>query len=214
MRLALRAVLGALALAGTVIAGAIPAQAAVTLSVGHVDVLKPIWVNNTLDLKVNDDTGSAPVTRDPADVIFRALPGSQRTVPTDPRFAFLGSPGDPVWILPQTQNTSLLWPGWSTDSLPTGVFANNTVQFRLVSITPPAGGQVALYSTGSTGAPTVIFDSENGLPDTASATIPQHRHMNWAFEATGTYRLGFEVRATRNGATITSGVHTYTFTVG
>jgi surface-anchored protein len=214
MRIVLRAVFGALALAGTVVAGAMPAQAAVTLSVGHVDAINPVWVNNQLDLKVNDETGSTPVTRDPADVIFRALPASRKTVPTDPRFAFLGSPGDPVWILPQTQNASLLWPGWSTEDLPTGVFTGNTVQIRLVSISRPTGGQVALYSTGSTGAPTVIFDTENGLPDSAASAIPQHRHMNWAFEATGTYRLGFEVTATRNGATITSGVHTYTFTVG
>jgi surface-anchored protein len=214
MRYLYRVLLAVSALVAVILAGALPANAAVTLSKGHVDAVAPTWANNRLDLKVIDETGGSPVVRDPADVVFRALPGSRRTVPDDPRFAFLGDPGDPVWILPQTQDPDLLWPGVSTEQLPGGVFDNNRVRVRLASVTAPAGGQVSLYTTAAGGDPTVLFDSGNGLPDARNFAVGAHQHMNWAFEATGRYVLRFEVTASRNGTTVRSGVHAYTFRVG
>jgi surface-anchored protein len=51
----------------------------------------------------------------------------------------------------------------------------------------------------------------NGLPDPRSIAINTHAHANWAFEASGTYTVVFEVSA--GGTAITSGQQTYTFTV-
>jgi surface-anchored protein len=117
-----------------------------------------------------------------------------------------------VWILPQTQATGIVWPGFNTEGVPSGALSGNTVSVKLVSTSGPA--DVSVYTTSSLGTPTVWFDSGNGLPDTRSIAINTHAHANWAFEAAGTYTVVFEVTATTAaGTAITTGQKTYTFTV-
>ncbi|MGW2064601.1 hypothetical protein OG894_05225 [Streptomyces sp. NBC_01724] len=49
--------------------------------------------------------------RPPGDHHTRALhvkPEAETTVPSNAAFSFLGSPGDPLWIPPQSSNPDLL----------------------------------------------------------------------------------------------------------
>jgi surface-anchored protein len=192
-----------------VVAAAVPAQAAtVTLTSGHVDVLDVDYTAGTLALTVNDDVAE----RNPADVIFQVPAAAKITVPSGSAWSFLGTAGGTAWVLPQGNTSGLLWAGWNTAEVPTGVFQSNSVTFRLNSFTGP--GHVSVY-TVSAGTPTRLFDSSNGLPDTRTVTYNVHTHANWGFTAAGTYTLDFEVtgKLISTGATVTTGVKAFTFTV-
>ncbi|MEV0903148.1 choice-of-anchor M domain-containing protein [Actinoplanes sp. NPDC049802] len=192
-----------------VVAAAVPAQAAtVTLTSGHVDVLDVDYTAGELTLAVNDQV----TERNPADVIFQVPAAAKITVPSGGNWSFLGSPGATAWVLPQGNTSGLLWAGWNTAEVPSGVFQSNSVTFRLNSFTGP--GHVSVY-TVSAGTPTRLFDSSNGLPDTRNVTYNAHTHANWGFTAAGTYTLDFEVtgKLISTGATVTTGVKAFTFTV-
>lgn len=207
-----RAFVGATVAAAFTLIAALPAQAAVTISQGHVDAIDVDWTGSALTLDVRDGTVTPAVDRAPADVVLNAVSASRKTVPSSAAFAFLGNPGDPVWILPQTQAAGILWPGFNTEDVPSGVLQGDNVTVRLVSVSGPADFNV--YATNSFGQPTVWFDSGNGLPDSRTLTVGSHAHANWAFEAAGTYTVVFEVTATStSGAALSSGQQTYTFTV-
>jgi surface-anchored protein len=211
--LALLAAAGAL-VAATVVAPA-PASAAeqVVLSKGHVDAVDVHYDDGALSLKVRDDTVSPAVTRDPADVVFHALPGSQTEVPDAPGYAFLGAPGTPVWLLPQVRDPDLLWPGWETLNLPSGVFAGEKISLNLVGVQGP--GRVSVFVTNAFGSAQVLFRSDDGLPDAIEVGTHVHAHANWAFSATGRYTLKFQADATlTNGTRVSSGPVDYTFAVG
>jgi surface-anchored protein len=188
-----------------------PAQALpiVSLSTGHVDVIDPTYTAGTLKIEAKDSTTGTPVHRDPADVVFQVLPAAKTTVPGNSAYSFLGTAGSAVWILPQTQNANLLWPGWNTERLSSSTFTGT--QTSLLSV---SGGQFAIYTTNAFGSPTVLFDSGNGLPDTRAVPVGAHAHANWAFKSAGTYTVTFQVTGTlTGGATVTSAPATFTFEV-
>lgn len=198
--------------------GVLPAQAAVTIEVGHVDGAWVKYVNNQLELWVGDSSSGTLVERAPADVVLRAKPESQATVPASPNPVCMGTPGNPVWLLPQVQseNPNVLWLGWSAETIGTGVLDGNQVTLRLTSATPPpnSGGVLCVYSKSGIST-TKIFDSADGLPDSVAvlAGASGHRHVNWAFTASGAWTVTFQVTAMVGGVTKTDS-DTYTFSVG
>ncbi|MEU4095858.1 choice-of-anchor M domain-containing protein [Streptomyces sp. NPDC026673] len=212
MRTPLR-ILGPIAAAAALLGlVASPAQAATTLTSGHVDVVDVDYANGALKVNVLDGTGSTDVERSPGDVTFRVpLAAKHTNVPSTPAWSFLGT-GGTAWILPQTQASGLLWAGWNTTEVPAGVFQNNRVSFQLTNVTGPAG--FSIY-TASGGTPTVLFDSGNGLPDTLNVNAGVHTHANWGFDAPGTYTVTFNVSGVlaSTGATVSSGAQQFTFQV-
>ncbi|PZG01772.1 choice-of-anchor M domain-containing protein [Micromonospora deserti] len=208
-----RRVLAGLTLTVALLAGAVsPAQAAtVTLSSGHVDVIDVDYAAGALTVNVMDYTGTTDVERNPADVLFQVPAAAKTAVPSGSAWSFLGTGGQ-AWILPQSNTSGLLWAGWNTLEVPSGIFQNNRVTFKLTSVTGPAGFSVYTVSGGT---PTVLLDSGNGLPDSLTVNRNIHAHANWGFDAAGTYSVTFEVTGTlaANGSTITSGAKTFTFEV-
>ena len=186
-----------------------PAQAAtVTLSSGHVDVLDVDYAAGTLSLTVNDDVAE----RNPADVVLQVPAAAKVTVPAGSAWSFLGAAGSTAWVLPQSNTSGLLWAGWNTAEVPSGVLQGNSVSLRMTGVSGP--GRVSVY-TVSAGTPTRLFDSGDGLPDARTVGYNVHTHANWAFTAAGTYTVTFEVtgRLLSTGATITTGAKAVTFTV-
>ena len=211
--LAVTAIAAAL-LAGIAV-GAAPAAAAskVVLSQGHTDAIDVHYGDGALSLKVNDDTAEPSVVRDPADVTFHALPASAVQVPDVPEFSFLGPAGATIWLLPQTQDPNLLWPGWNTTTLPDGVFANDSIKLSLVDVEGP--GNVWVFMSDPIGLPLHKFRTDDGLPDALDVPVHTHAHANWAFGATGTYTLKFQADATlTDGTALSTGPVDYTFVVG
>ncbi|MDT0346207.1 choice-of-anchor M domain-containing protein [Streptomyces litchfieldiae] len=202
------AVLAALGLA------AAPTQAAapVTLSEGHVDVVDIAYEGGALELGLHDSTTGTGVERDPAEVTLHVKAEAQTQVPNNSAYAFLGSPGDPVWILPQSENPDLLFAGWAAHEVPSGTFQNNSVQLGLTAVSGPA--DVSVYNTALSG-PVKRFDSGDGLPDSVAVSAGAHHHANWAFEAEGDYTLTFQATGVLlDGTTVTSDPVDYHFTVG
>nr|WP_093620656.1 choice-of-anchor M domain-containing protein [Actinoplanes philippinensis] len=202
-------------MATAVLFGPTPALAAdqVVLSQGHTDAVDVRYEGGQLRLKVKDDTVSPAVVRDPADVTFQVLPAAETVVPDLPAFAFLGAPGSKIWMLPQVQDPALLWPGWNTTTLTSGVFAGDRISLSLVGVDGP--GDVTLFDTNSLGTPSIKFRSNDGLPDRLDVPVHTHAHAGWVFSATGTYTLTFQADATlADASTLTTGPVDYRFVVG
>ncbi|XVV15930.1 choice-of-anchor M domain-containing protein [Actinoplanes sp. CA-131856] len=203
------------AVAAAVILSGTPALAAekVVLSKGHTDAVDVHYEGGALKLKVKDDTVSPSVVRDPADVTFQVLPAAETTVPDLPSFSFLGAPGSKIWMLPQVQDPDLLWPGWNTTELDSGVFAGDKVTLSLVGADGP--GDVTLFDTTSLGVPNIKFRSADGLPDRLDVPVHTHAHAGWVFSRPGAYTLRFQADATlTNGSTVSTGPVDYRFQVG
>ncbi|MFD0200857.1 MULTISPECIES: choice-of-anchor M domain-containing protein [Saccharothrix] len=191
---------------------AAPATAApvVTLDTGHVDVFGVAYEDGEFHLHVHDEASEAEY--EPSDVLLGVKSAAKTTVPADPAYAFLGAPGAPVWVLPEVEDPNLLWPGIAAEEVEPGVFADGSLRLRVVNVCGP--DDFSIFTTDAVGAPNVLADSGNGLPDRIDLTPGGHLHANWAFEAAGTYTAVFEVTATKAaGGAVTTGQKTYTFTV-
>lgn len=182
---------------------AAPAQAGslVVLSEGHVDVVDVAFEDGEFEIAVHDETVEPGVERDPAEVLFVVKSESAATVPNDSRYAFLGTPGATVYILPEVENEDLLFPGLATEELEPGVFAGDEINIRFKKVIGPNG--VSLFTTDPAGNPTVLVDSEDGLPDTVTLPVGAHQHQSWAFEAAGWYFIKVDVTGVLAGTTTT-----------
>lgn len=183
----------------------------VVIDKGHIDAVAPRLLPDGLHIQVKDGTVAGATTwREPADVELKATSASRTALPSSPELAFLGAAGKQVFLLPQTQRADVLWAGWSTEELrPADV--SGPVTWSLTAVEGP--GAFGLFTTGSFGEPTVLFNSTDGLPDAQSVPLGTHAHANWVFAEPGRYRLTFTATAPGTGGPLTD-TETYTFTIG
>jgi surface-anchored protein len=210
-----RHLLLSLAVAGTALAAtALPVSATtattVDLDQGHTDV-GVAYEDGAFNLHVHD--GVNEVEYAPSEVRLVAKSAARTSVPDDPAFAFLGDPGDPVWILPEVQDPDLLWLGLGSEEIEPGVFAGDTVNLDVVRVYGPA--DLSVFTTDPAGTPNVLADSGDGLPDRLALVAGSHAHVTWAFEAAGTYAVVVRASGTLSstGEMVTSGLATYRFKV-
>ncbi|RKR88357.1 surface-anchored protein [Micromonospora pisi] len=188
MRTPIRVLVASGALLGALLATGAPAQAnsQIVINQGHADVVGVAYEDGQLNLHVHDGTVEPEVERDPEAVKFQVKPEAETVIPSDPSYAFLGTAGDPVWILPQVQNPDLLWPGIGTEELEAGVFQGDSVKVNFVALAAP--GDIAIYTENAFGLPgNILVDSGDGLPDVVTLAAGGHLHANWAFETPGHY---------------------------
>lgn len=192
-------------------AQAYPVPAPIVLSSGHVDVVDVEYEDGGLELAVHDESSDAEYA--PAAVVLHVKNLAKTAVPDDPAYAFLGAPGDPVWLLPEVDNPDLIFAGLSTEELEPGVFRDDTVTIKVERVRGP--GDVAIFTQDAVGTPNVLVDSGDGLPDAIPLATGGHTHANWAFEEAGTYKLKVRATATlaATGETVSSDAAVYTFTV-
>lgn len=213
MRSRLTASIGVVGLALAAGAGVAQAAEPVTISTGHVDVLDVELHGDHFHIHVKHEADGEPVLYDPSEVVLHALPESETTVPDDERFAFLGEPGAPVWVLPQTQNPDLLFAGLSAEEVAPGATQGDVVHLELTDLRGP--GDFSVFDVDANGAPRIRFDSGDTEPDSTDVPAGSHIHTNWAFEAPGDYVATIEVSTTLvDGTEITSSPQELTFTVG
>jgi surface-anchored protein len=200
----------AAAAAGLVALTSAPLTAQVRLETGHVEVgVGYDSVANAWDLHIHDVDND--IEYEPDEAIFVGLPGTETVVPNDPDFAFLGNPGDRVFILPQAQDPNLIYLGIAGEELPSGVFQNELVRLTLDSFSGP--GQFALYETDAFGDPTVFMNTRDGIGpgDGIDVGVGDEIHLNWAFSQPGVYELGFVASSTLlNGQPTSSDLAVYT----
>jgi surface-anchored protein len=157
------------------------------LDEGHVDVIGVAYEDGELELHVHDEENDAEY--EPGEVLLVVNPGAKTTVPNDPAYSFLGSPGAKVWILPDTEVDGLLFAGWATEEVDEGVFVDDELT---ITVHQAKGlGKVALYVRDDFGSPEVLFDSKAGA---GSWDVPadSHGHLNWAFTKPGLYKVTVE----------------------
>jgi putative ABC transporter-associated repeat protein len=160
---------------------------------GHVD-LGARFADGTFQVQLRDDTADPAVWRDLSDTVLHVVDAAAVTVPADPAFAFLGPAGTRVWVLPQTQQPGIVWPGWNTQDPTVVERVDREVTWRLRGVDGP--GTFSLFLTGEFGTPEVVFDSAKPYPQETGIEVGSHVHGNWVFGAPGAYRLDIEMLAT------------------
>ncbi|MDR1634024.1 MAG: TIGR03773 family transporter-associated surface protein, partial [Bifidobacteriaceae bacterium] len=164
----------------------LPVSGRHVLDGGHVD-LRSTLTDAQHVIAVHDDNTSPATTRAVDDVTFSVPALAKQVVPGGDAYAFLGSEGAPVWLLPQTPQAGLVWPGWS---LEIGAGSTATaVRWSLEGVRGP--GEFALYENLDFGAVGVRLDSDD--PAHSVFDFDQHGHANWAFSAEGVYCVDLAV---------------------
>ncbi|WP_370040261.1 choice-of-anchor M domain-containing protein [Micromonospora sp. M71_S20] len=186
------------------VASAAPAQATTTVvfSTGHIDLVDIAYEAGALEIGVHDEDNDVEYAAGDVAIIVKRQ--AKITVPNDPAFGFLGTPGvSKVWVLPEIQNTNFIWPGIAAEEIEAGTFAGDQLTLNVQSVSGP--GQLAIYTENVVGQPVVLADSGDGLPDALTLTAGDHLHANWAFDAAGIYRVTFRATGTlANGQQVTS----------
>jgi surface-anchored protein/LPXTG-motif cell wall-anchored protein len=188
----------------------------VVLDQGHVDAVAARLLDGELQIQVKDgvtvgQAGGQVHWREPGDVTFHVKPVAKTALPDDAALAFLGAAGDEIFLLPQQQQADILWTGWSTEELRADQ-VTGPVTWRLTEVDGP--GAFGIFTTGSFGDSTVIFNSTDGLPDSHSVALGTHAHGNWGFAEQGVYRLTFDTAATLSDGRTVRDTEVYTFAVG
>ncbi|WP_162906984.1 TIGR03773 family transporter-associated surface protein [Allorhizocola rhizosphaerae] len=178
----------------------------------HTDVIDMQYTDGRLRLQTR--IGSTPYTYKPAEeVIFQLKEAAALQIPDEPQFGFLGAPGDTVWVAPQDPVDGLLYAGWDTQSLDSGVFADDQVQLELKGVSGP--GRLEMFQVGPLGEPIRLFSSSDTSYRTQAVPVHTHAHVNWSFTALGRYELTFQAKATlAGGGQVSSDPVRYTWVVG
>jgi surface-anchored protein len=196
------------------LAAALNLNAQTVLTNGHTDV-GIVYEDDAWNLHIGQHEADPPAEYAPQEAVLQVGLAARTAVPASPAFAFLGAAGAPVYILPQVQNLSLVFLGFGTEELSSGLFTNDQVTVSLRAVRGP--GQFAVYDVDAFGTPNVIMNSGDGITAADSVILPAggHRHVNWAFTSPGTYQVDLEAAGTlvTNNQFTTSGPVTYTFDV-
>lgn len=179
----------------------------VTIDRGHVDV-GPVSSDGGATMALVDDSRTharQTVLRDPESVRLsvsdhakhvrgdvsaaevRKAGLSGRPVFPDRAYDFLGAKGTPVWVLPQNQTDGLVWPGFSTERMPTEDYPDG-VNLTLTPISAPDKGAWWAFTAGLSNDVTMLGSSEK--PHEIVNKAPAHIHNNWVFTKPGTYVIG------------------------
>ena len=175
----------------------------VQIARGHLDVrLTQATGENgtTYGLAVKDDSLTAArtsVLRTLGSTTLAVAPNARFVRPaslSDASYDVLGPVGAATYVLPETQNSDIVWPGLSTEGIDYAALPEGA-DLTLHLAQAPAGARVAFFQGGTFGAGAKVhFDSTkgDGVVHTTEAT---HMHGNWVFSAPGTYRIEVGARS-------------------
>ncbi|WP_394940324.1 TIGR03773 family transporter-associated surface protein [Psychromicrobium sp. YIM B11713] len=179
------------------------------LSEGHVDLASRLG-GRGLTTQIKDSSRGPVQYRDPAKTVLQVKNAAKHTIRSGSSFGFLGASGAQVYVLGQTQEAGLLWPGWSTEEVPQlGPVGWTLTRLGTVGSSGPAPGDFAMYQLSDLGQAEIKFNSASGVNQ---FTIPAgvHQHGSWAFSTPGVYCTAFH-RSAANGQ---SSDFTVTWVVG
>ncbi|QPK80068.1 choice-of-anchor M domain-containing protein [Corynebacterium lizhenjunii] len=199
------ALAGVLALMALLCPWAVPvAHAQVALSVGHVDAFYVTAPDGQLHLGLKEDVTGTGVEHEAHDAVLVVANAAWSTATVG-----VGGIGKEAYLLPQTQDHGLLWPGWDTQ--PAGRAGFEQVELVFGAVSGP--GEVYVFETNGFGEVNALTHSgqlELREGERIVQPYPAHRHVNWAFSQPGTYTM--EVTAQSGGTS--SNTATYTWQVG
>ena len=205
-----------LALAGIFAAGVGPLHAQTVLQNEHADIGIALE-DGVWNLHIHDETHDIEYSppSGPDGAILQVNANALTMVSSDPLFSFLGTPGSPLWLLPNTQDPNLLFLGFGAEEIQPGQFVGDTFNMRLTGVSGP--GQFTVFDYDSLGNPFVIMNTRDGLSaaDNFAGVPGAHSDLNWAFSQAGTYTVSFEASGTLADGNVftSSGPVDYTFQV-
>lgn len=183
--------------------GITPAHAQVQrLDQGHIDAFNVTADGGELTLDLKEDTTGSHVRHAPEDV--ELVVGEDAYTERTAEIPEIGKAG---YMLPQTQRSDLIWPGWDTQ----GARDIGAIDLEFVEVTGP--GEVYLFQTGSFGSLDPVLEGGATRLETGSVIAqeePAHVHANWLFTEPGTYQM----RVVASGGGASSNEATYTWIVG
>ena len=165
------------------------------LSKGEVDI-EVEFEDGGFELLLLDELGGGEYG--PMDVLLHAGSTAWQNTPQGPGFAFLGAPGQPIAILPQSEDEDLLFLGLATDELEAGSFEGEKISIKLEDLNGP--GDFFLYAVDTFSNPTIYLSSTNPELNEFDMPIGQHAHYNWGFTRPGLYKIGLVISAQLAGS--------------
>jgi surface-anchored protein len=192
----------------------------IVLLKGHSDVMTFLLdcSEQALDISVSEDLPvgfSQKVRRSPSSVLVYGSSDAQVVLPDPadaPGFEALGEPGKEVWILPEVQIETVVWPGWNAYDVPRGSLQGDSIDVELLGVDGP--GSFHAFVLGPDNLPDFLFNPADGVMHTTMASSA-HTHMNWVFGAPGVYRLRFQASARlSDGSAVTTEEYTLRFFLG
>ncbi|MFD7712043.1 choice-of-anchor M domain-containing protein [Streptomyces sp. NPDC059786] len=186
----------ALALAAPANAATGPADGRELVGAGqHVDAVYPVVEDGRLDVRSLTDGGEA----DPDDLALHIPDTKTSRIELPEEYAFLGTPGDDAWISPQTQDKSVVWPGWSFEGIEPGVL-KGTVAMDFEGFAYAGEAKSPTFAVTQPGGFGDKKVSQLIVPGSAftsvSGEVGAHTHANWIFTDQGTYDIDFNVHVT------------------
>jgi surface-anchored protein len=215
----LKNIIATAALAGLSLTQALAAPT--IFSRGHTDV-GIAFEGGEFDLHVHSE--EFELEADAAAAVLRVLPSAEKQIPANPAFSFLGTAGDPIWVLSQDEATAdedgTLLLGIGAEEIEPSAFTGNiSVSLTNVAFTPEPGGlpdgKVSVYTVSGSGVPTIVMSNHDGLDSADTATVIPGTHFdaNWAFTKPGRYVLTLQATGTPTGGAPVTGSAQYTFVV-
>ena len=182
------------------------------ISVGHVD-LGPRLIDGQWRAGLRHDAESGAVWRDPNQTVLRVNDAAIMTAPDSADYPFLADvAGKPVYVVPQTQNPSVVWLGWNTQDPAVTATIDRGLTMRVGPVSGPGRAWLFLQS-GTFGKPLLLADS-GAAPGDVWIDSGTHVHANWAFSAPGTYTATVTFLGTTTAGEAVNASTTLRFAVG
>ena len=182
------------------------------ISVGHVD-LGPRLIDGQWRAGLRHDAETGAVWRDPNQTVLRVGDAAIMTAPDSDDYPFLADvAGKPVYVVPQTQNPSVVWLGWNTQDPAVTATIDRGLTMRVGPVSGPGRAWLFLQS-GTFGKPLLLADS-GAAPGDVWIDSGTHVHANWAFSAPGTYTATVTFLGTTTAGEAVSASTTLRFAVG
>ena len=182
------------------------------ISVGHVD-LGPRLIDGQWRAGLRHDAETGAVWRDPNQTVLRVSDAAIMTAPDSADYPFLADvAGKPVYVIPQTQNPSVVWLGWNTQDPAVTATIDRGLTMRVGPVSGPGRAWLFLQS-GTFGKPLLLADS-GAVPGDVWIDSGTHVHANWAFSAPGTYTATVTFLGTTTAGEAVSASTTLRFAVG
>lgn len=150
-----------------------------------------------LQLVISDDESLPRTDHDLTNAVLVIAESARLSLPVD--LPPLGNAGDPLWVIPASQNPELPYLGVSAEGNPTGVF-DGPLQLLLRQVEGP--GQFFLWQA-ELGGLQFLMNTRDGVDETDVYFQPVngHSHLDWGFTTSGVYRLTFQASGRRLGET-------------
>ena len=182
------------------------------ISVGHVD-LGPRLIDGQWRAGLRHDAETGAVWRDPNQTVLRVNDAAIMTAPDSADYPFLADvAGKPVYVVPQTQNPSVVWLGWNTQDPAVTATIDRGLTMRVGPVSGPGRAWLFLQS-GTFGKPLLLADS-GAAPGDVWIDSGTHVHANWAFSAPGTYTATVTFLGTTTAGEAVNASTTLRFAVG